>query len=413
MLKLKERHIEFLRSLWTNSRLDLRQTRNGRWYDQKVTPDIMSAICAVISGENWKERRFTRKDVEKSPEFRQQMTDFFGKPTPGHPGSSSEYDKVASQPLNVLTAAGILEKVTDKGRKCFFIASPDAQELISEVAESEMVAYEFLRLYIAETLKQSGLNDLFDTFFEKEDKASFAKLKRGYAKFIIRYTPINGEAECARIFTKVINILAFSRKKKGTHRGRLSSVRVNLSDIRYNRTNWRDDAVRKPKETPRQIWEIHPSHPISGMIVHNAGLRVRKTVQDVKQFHNSRSEILDSHSGKDAPGAVSVQGHHIFPKSQYPNLAYIRENIILLTPTQHVSEAHGGDGVYGIDDSYQGFCLIEKLGTVMKCETDPNCNFYSLEGFKAMLVQAGVLCAVKTYNEADIKRAIWAFYKAK
>lgn len=413
MMKLQKKHGKFLESLWRNSRLDLRQTKNGRWYDQKVTPDIMSAICAVIDEEDWS-GEFTGKDVWESVEFKTQMADFFGKPSPRNLGSSSEYDKVVSQPLRVLHAAGLLKGIKRGIRWHFSIASSDARTLISEIAMSETTSCEFLYLYIRETVKQSGLSDLFDSFFAKEDAQSFDALKHGYERFMIQRTPINGVTECRRIFAKVVNILAFVQKTKGARRGHLSPARINLSDIRYNRTNWRDNAVQKPKDIPRrQYRNIQPGRPVGGAVAPGAGTGARKTVQDVKRFHENKPEILDSHSGHGAPGNIPVQGHHIFPQSEYPALAHTRENIILLTPTQHVAGAHGGDGIYSIDKSYQGFCILKKLESVAKCENDPNCNFYSLDAFKEMLVHVGILNASKTYLKDDIEGAVWAFYKSK
>ena len=405
MIKLRQSHAKFLESLWEKSRLDIRITGNGRWYDQKVTPDIMSAVCVGIIDNSNEKPYFTNKDIRKSSLFEEQMVDIFGKPHPSHSGASSEYDKVSAQPVNVLKSAGILNPGKNHS---FTVACPTAREIIEDIANSEEIACDFLYQYIRKSLVQSEINDLFDEFFQKEDRESFANLKSGFAKFVIKNTPINGTTECGRIFSKVLNIQSFVNKKRGTRRGSLSYGHINLNDIRYNRTNWRDDVVQKPKNVPRQQYlEINPNNPISDVAI-IVGAGIRKTVQDVKRHHNHQPEICDSNYGNDAHGRV--QGHHIFPKSEYPSLANKRENIILLTPAQHVVEAHGGNGLYDISRYYQAFCLIKKLEAIMKCENDPNCNFYSFDVFKKMLVNVGILHAKKEYNEDDVKQHILAFY---
>ena len=409
-MKLRPPHAKFLESLWENSRLDIRITKNGRWYDQKVTPDIMSAICLGIIDISNKKSYFTNTDIRKASLFEERMVDMFGKPHPSHSGASSEYDKVPAQPVNVLKSAGIINPGTHNS---FTVACPIALEIVEDIANSEEIACDFLYQYIRESLVQSGMNDLFDEFFQKEDRESFANLKDEFANFVIKNTPINGKTECRRIFTKVLNIQSFVKKKKGTKRGRLSHERINLNDIRYNRTNWRDDAVQKPKNIPRQIWELNPNNPISGLTV-NVGSGVRRTVLEVKRHHEYEPEIEDSRYGSDTHGRV--QGHHIFPKSQYPCFENKRENIILLTPAQHVAEAHNGESLYNINHAYQGFCLTQKLETIMECENDPNCNFYSLEVFKEMLAHVGILStdrSYKEYSKQEIEKNIFDFYASK
>ena len=51
------------------------------------------------------------------------------------------------------------------------------------------------------------------------------------------------------VFNKIINILAFKRKLKGTVRGTISQFTLPIDEIRYNRLNWRD--ISKDKAMTR------------------------------------------------------------------------------------------------------------------------------------------------------------------
>ena len=246
-MRMSEKFKLFLRNLWKGNSLDIRCTNNGRWYDQKVTPDVMSAICDVIAKESRRNppfRPFSIQSIWASASFKGQVVDHFSKPNPRNPGAVHEYDKFIAQPLNVLSAAGILTK--SRGNRGHLYDFPQkAENFIKEMADSEMFSCDFLLFYISESLGQSGLDGDFEKFFNRQDEASFAALKSRYARFIIGHTPINGEVECHRVFAKVLNVCAFSRKAKGARCGRLSKTPITLNDIRYNRTNIRDDAAKE------------------------------------------------------------------------------------------------------------------------------------------------------------------------
>ena len=72
-------------------------------------------------------------------------------------------------------------------------------------------------------------------------------LRNQFFFFIQKNTPINGDLECGRIFTKVLNPLSFEFKKRGTVGGRISNFNITLDMLMYNRINWRDEYNKKPK----------------------------------------------------------------------------------------------------------------------------------------------------------------------
>lgn len=405
-------HEKFLAHL-RGKELDIRITQNGRWYDQKVTPDVMAAVCDAIvahlarkvSGEI-----FTARDIHDSESFEESVQRDFGKPSPRNPGTKREYDKFIRQPLDVLESAGVVLVVRKRSRIKEYEVNRALIGVLNKIAGNEREASEFLNVYILEVLRQSGLLGLFENFFAKQDEFAFGRVKKSYIHFTHKHTPINGKEEPARIFTKVLNIPAYFKRSKGTKRGKLSSMPIGLQDIRYNQINFRDSASKKAKHIPRQ--QHQQGNPETEEDGGQTPTRmVRNVIRDVKKFHNDKPEILDRFSRTDPHSSLQVEGHHIFPKSQYPEFAILRENIILLTPTQHRG-AHGDRAGRVVSPSYQLICLQKKLEAIMKCADDPNCIFYSFHTFKQMLCVIGILepNEVSEFGADDVRNALVRHY---
>jgi hypothetical protein len=86
---------------------------------------------------------------------------------------------------------------------------------------------------------------------------------------------------------------------------------------------------------------------------------MRKAMQAVRTRHFPISEVQDDWSNGEA-----TQVHHIFPKSTHPQLAAVRENLILLTATQHYSKAHPGNKTSRVNKKYQIACLLAKIESI-------------------------------------------------
>lgn len=97
--------------------LDIRASRNARWIDQKVTPDILSAISEAILShrQDSPDEEFTMRTLWNDPKLDEIMRDVFSKPSLNNPSASNEYDKVISQPLRALAYANIISM--EKGRE--------------------------------------------------------------------------------------------------------------------------------------------------------------------------------------------------------------------------------------------------------------------------------------------------------
>ena len=351
--------------------LDIRRMTEGGFYDQKVTPDLMTAVAGVICEAVPRDADFTVRDIWDSDEFERVASDVFTKTSPSDARARLEYDKFISQPLRVLNHAEILSGEKTGGKWKYRVAN---RGILNDVSIAEGAALDFLSEYIGKMLADSGLTGRLGDFFEKQNAESLQEFEDAFRRIALESRGIN-KLTIGRILPKIVNIPAFKARSRGRIRGRLSRGRITLLDIRYNRENWRD--AQKAKEIPRA--GISPdSAPIRAM----AG----SVMREVKEFHRRMPEVEDANSGEGG-----VEAHHIFPRSAYPELATVRENIILLTPAQHAA-AHP-KGTSSISKSYQLFCLTQKLDAVESCESDPDCNFYSMSDFVGMLAFCGVLDA--------------------
>lgn len=339
---------------------DLRETGNGRWIDQKCTPDVISFIadCIIqfINDANTP-NSFTKDALwhyDYSEEF---VTSFFSKPSTNNTQTTHEYDKFFAQPLKLLAAADILNE-TQSGRKNLYsIKNFDVLEYISI---NDRAALTFLFSYCEKVLTDSGINPLFESFFLAQDKDSFNDLKEGYETFIRQYTEINGIDEPRRIFTKVINPLAFKKRKLGTRRGRLSTSIILYPELMYNRENFRDLYASKPKDVTRVEWETNHPRDTNPNFYKYESNRAKKFVRTYNQTFNSGLSEVTSENDT----APATQIHHIFPEHAFHEIAMYHENLIALTPNQHVTKAHPLNDTRRIDKNYQIKLLLSKAETI-------------------------------------------------
>ena len=335
---------------------DIRQTGNGRWIDQKCAPDEVSFVseCVLEYVRESGSQFFQSPDVWKSEFAVAKVQQFFGKPDPLIRSTLDEYNKFFRQPLKMLAAAGVLK---ENGRINntiqFEVANAD---VLAFLARNDWNAYTFLYLYIEKTLRDSGIWDLFATFLDQQTKKNFDEMKDGFAAFCKNYTPIRTTVEANRIFAKVLNPIACRYHKAGTVAGRMSPMNITFNLLSYNKENWRD--MNKPKDVARQDYGKPNPQPSAMYFAAKAMDEVKKFN---RQFNDGYSEVLGKHSGGEA-----TQMHHIFPRSEFGEIAAFVENIIALTPTQHFTLAHPGNNTSKVDYDFQHSCLLAKNETVRK-----------------------------------------------
>lgn len=338
---------------------DIRKTHNGRWIDQKCTMDVLCMVsdCIVEYVRNKPDKTFTVNDIWFNDYTVENVQQIFSKPDPAQK-AFNEYDKYFGQPIKLLDAAGIIH-----GEKSGYgyIYSIVNQELLEHISFRERNSYNFLCLYIEKVLKDSGIYRIFDYFFRLQDKNSFKELKDIYTRFTITNTPIKGETECGRIFTKILNPLACKYKKYGTVKGQLSKDIITQDMLIYNRKNWRDILSDKPKDMTRGDYKETLPKPDNDYMTK---YRINRAKKNLRIFNDSycagKTEVFDKRHIADA----ATQMHHIFPANEFPAIADYLENLIALTPTQHFSYAHPNNNTQYIDRAYQYLCLVAKTGSI-------------------------------------------------
>lgn len=358
-------------ALFKRSDFDIRKTHNGRFIDQKCTPDILSSVAEaiIVFTEVNSSSNFTIRDIWESPFAEKVMTELFQKPSVKDEGAANEYDKVFSQPIVLLKSAGIISPINNRRPVKYQIDEPD---ILTYIALSDKKALDFLIQYLNKVMNDSGLMGLFSHFFEVPNRNTFNQLKVGFTNFLIQNTNINGEVECRRIFTKVLNPLAFSLGALGTYKGRISPAPISYQELFYNRINFRD--VAKPKGVSRGDWVKSLSETTGS----SEKFQVDKAKRSVKRYENCRNEVNRySHEHAD-------HVHHIFPMCDYPELSDTFENLIVLNPTQHLSYAHPRGNTNEVSKSYQLVCILAKLNSILS-SLDAQDGFYSLEQFMVMI----------------------------
>ena len=351
--------------------LDVRKSGDARFMDQKCTPDVVCFIADCLMNLN-PQGEFTVQDVWDMQYFIKSASAIFGKPNPKKASARHEYDKFIQQPLRMLAYAHILG-IEKRGNANYYTI--ENVNILEYIATKERNAFNFLYIYITKVLGDSNMLKPFESFKEKCQRGivtqlDYKDLKDRYTKFIIGNTAINGEIEVYRIFTKVINVYAVENGIQGTERGCLSKDIIAFSDLMYNRKNWRD--VDKAKAITRQ--EAATAEEREQQEAYDS-YQVTKAMNLLRKIQID-TEVHDQYGNGEA-----TQVHHIFPKSEFPQIAHYLENLIKLTATQHYTKAHPNNNTQVINRDYQLVCLIAKSNTIEKSLRMHGDKYYRKESF--------------------------------
>lgn len=362
---------------------DIRKSHNARWIDQKCTPDVLTIIADCIANyvvENGNEF-FTSMDIWHDTYTVENVESIFKKPNLDETKARSEYDKFFQQPMELLAYSGVLEKDKRKTRNYYRVAN---EELLEYISLRDRNALTFLQCYIIKVLADSDIIGKFEKFFKDTSKNNFDSLKADYEDFIIANTPINGRTECRRIFTKVINPLAFLYGTEGTELGHLSKHKITYDMLMYNRDNFRDIYSDKPKDMTRSEYEQSSGLKINRDLTKYMSAKAKRIVRIYNdQFRKGVTEVLDDECHI---GDLATNIHHIFPEADYPTICYYIENLIALTPTQHFNYAHPNGNTQAINKDYQHICLLAKSATIIEDLEDHEEPIYSFDKFKYVLL---------------------------
>ncbi len=340
---------------------DVRKSKDARFMDQKVTPDVLCIVAdCVLNYTADRDIEFTKDNIWNDSYFNINVKAIFNKPDARNETTRQEYDKFISQPLRTLAYSGVL-LMRKSGNQNYY--SINNKPILEFIAMKERNAYLFLYLYLVKVLSDSGQLKFFEEFKNKCQDGTIANsdlsnLKRRFQRFIIGNTAINGIVEVNRIFPKILNVYACENNIQGTIKGRLSTNQFYYTDLMYNRPNWRD--AKKDKNISRnEAIQEHENLAIAQNEAYS-DYQVQKAMNIIRKMYNE-SEVKDQWAYGEA-----TQIHHIFPKSEFPQLAYYLENLIKLTPTQHYTKAHPNNRTDEINKDYQLVCLLAKSDSIEK-----------------------------------------------
>ena len=348
---------------------DIQKSHNGRWIDQKCTPDVLSFIADCIyfyTTEN-QNKEFCVQDIWFSEYAVQNTEAVFKKTNPKQNTAKSEYDKFFQQPMKLLAHSKVLLEHKEGSKNIFKVNN---LEILEYIAISERNALKFLYRYIEKVLQDSSLYYDFENFFQNQknamgniDKLQFEynKLKRKFYDFTHSYTAIKKELECGRIFTKVINPLAYFHNALGTERGHISSDLITYDVLMYNRNNFRDIYANKPKNITRKVYAS--KHPVE-VNEKYYDYQSSKAKRFLRLFNDQYRKGFTEHLEKEHLNDKAIHIHHIFPKALYPEICAYLENLIALTPTQHFNYAHPNGRTQEIDIEYQKLLLLSKADRI-------------------------------------------------
>lgn len=364
---------KYIKDFINKHNYDVRISHNARFTDQKCIPDVVCAVaeCIIEYIGDDKSINFSKDDIWHSEYANKLLSECFSKPDTENETMSSEYDKFFAQPMKMLSSAGVLSEEKIKGVNMYQVLEYDILMFISMREKNALI---FLDDYLSKVMSDSGCMPYFDDFFANQDKRSFEALRDKLTLLYKRYTPVKGDYEPPRIYNKIINIMAFRRRKKGSIRGSLSNNPLTIDEIRYNRINWRD--VEKPKGMSRQEYATQVDNSVE-----NYSGYYERAVNQAKKFVRELEQYSEVHH---YPSYMATDAHHIFMKSEFPELADMPENIIALTGTEHYSYAHPNRNTQRTDPNYQMVCLLSKLDSIERNFQNGN-DDYSLSDFTIVL----------------------------
>lgn len=375
---------------------DIRKSHDARYVDQKCTPDIVCFLADCILNTAATHPTFTANDIWQSQYFIHNCRVVFNKPYADDERAKNEYNKWFSQPLKLFHTAGLLNADFSTRPTSYSIRN---EELMDYISRRDRNAYNFLYCFFSKVLKDSGFWRYFEQYMKDvgtDRKGAKTELYEKYHRLISGNTPSQSKLDVDRMFHKVLNVLAAEHNVPGSS-GKEARM---FSDLMYNKKNWRD--LNKEKSITRQEAE-ETKHIDEQQEAYNS-YYVQKAIALIRKIQ-SESEVQDAWSNGPA-----TQVHHIFPKSQFPEIAHYVENLILLTATQHNTKAHPQNNTQIVDKDYQLVCLLAKSDTIEQSLRQVGERYYRKESF-VYVINTGLSCDLSMQlSFSEIKRQLINIY---
>lgn len=356
---------------------NLRKTPHvGVHYEQKTTPDLLWCISLVILDVTKDNRNlfFSDGDIRLSPVFDNLMQDYFSKP-PQHL-AENEYNKVSSYQLSLLSYAGVLKQVS-RGPKKYKI---DNLEALEYMALNDLNASKFLTEYTEKFLNDNDLLEIFTAYKNNPTQENHLLAKEAYWQWARVNTSVRGSSRdhTYRVFNKIFNVFCYKNRIPGEDASNIMAGPCPYSFLIYNRENFRDKDMPSGM-TRQQYYEEVISEINDGGVVETL---LQKVKDSVKAKHNNDSEIQDPSLGYLPNSGVHI--HHILPRRSYSQYSLAKENLIALTPGQHLSLAHVAANTGSISPDFQRVCFKKKFEHI-RASLDAGDGFYDLREFVKIL----------------------------
>ena len=364
---------------------------NPRYFDQKVQPDTVEIISQCVLEFSKQKHFFTIKDIWNNKFSEDLIYEYFKKPKATDKKAENEFDKFFSQPICFLTFFGILHREKKSKKYYHTILKPNILEYI---ASDQRKALNFINICLISFIKSNQLKTTFEKFFTEQDRESYLLLRESFFEFTYKNTNIkrSNKYEPGRIFTPIVNALAFKQNKKGSIKGTISKNMIYLDDLIYARPNWKDILSGKPRELTREVWLEKKLDSLDEQ--RSLSSSERSSKKAIVKKHGNISEYSNSESAFDT--------HHIFPRSFNYDLCYFKENLIRITPDEHYIKAHPNRNTQKVDKDFQVKLLKAKFKSI-EDSLNKNEDFYNLKDFIFVLNKGFKIDLPDDLNINDLK----------
>jgi hypothetical protein len=176
---------------------DVRKSKDARFMDQKVTPDVLCAVteCIIEFTKDDLTKSFTKNDIWHSDFANELITESFNKPDLAD--ADSEYDKFFAMPLKTLQYSKVLNETKVGNVNYYTINNFSILEFISLRERNALL---FLDIFLTKVLVDSDYFKYFEDFFRNQNKNSLDNLRTKLFDLYHNHTAIKGDFEPTKNF---------------------------------------------------------------------------------------------------------------------------------------------------------------------------------------------------------------------
>lgn len=350
----------------------MKNSRTGIHYEQKTTPDLIWCVALVLVDITKHDNSLVfndRDDVRASKLFNELMQDYFTKAPQSE--AEDEYNKVSSYQLGLFEYAGIIERVGERPVRYQI----KRRDILEALAVNDLSASKFLTEYTEKFIRDNGLWAYFEKYLGNPTQQRYIEFKERYWEWAKHNTGVrtNNPQHSYRVFNKIFNVLCYKYRVPGQYGSNVKDGVCPYNYLIYNRKNFRDKdmptGMTRREYTDTVLSEIDNEGVVQTLL--------KKAKEAVARKYGD-SEVQEPEYGYLPEKGVHV--HHILPAHAYQEFSLVRENLIALTPGQHLSDAHPKGNTRLVSRHYQAICLLQKYRNIKK-SLDANEDFYEPSRF--------------------------------